>query len=110
MTDYFSPPILTFISPNKCLKLAPILFTLILKLEILQAGIKCKVAQLQDWLDIQCITFRTESSRNRNKVNKEQGSEVGNKRDRKKRKKESEDVLAGSDAVHARPRMGRKLQ
>merc|ERR1712098_1016874 len=66
--------------------------------DVKEAGIKCKVAQLQDWLDIQCITFRTESSRNRNKVNKEQGSEVGNKRDKKKRKKESEEMLADSDA------------
>ena len=74
----------------------------------LQAGIKCKVAQLQDWLDIQCITFRTESSRNRNKVTKDKTGDGVKQKGRKKRIKETEDLEAGSEVVKARkPRRGK---
>merc|ERR1711909_96913 len=64
--------------------------------DVKEAGIKCKVAQLQDWLDIQCITFRTESSRNRNK---EQDGEGGKQKGRKKRIKETDDKVDNSEAV-----------
>jgi len=76
--------------------------------DVKEAGIKCKVAQLQDWLDIQCITFRTESSRNRNKVNKEQDGVGGKQRGRKKRIKETDDMVESSEAVKIRrPRKGK---
>jgi len=70
--------------------------------DVKEAGIKCKVAQLQDWLDIQCITFRTESSRNRNKVNKEQDGEGGKQKGRKKKIKETDDKVDNSEVVKIR--------
>lgn len=76
--------------------------------DVKEAGIKCKVTQLQDWLDIQCITFRTESSSNRNKVNKEQEGEGGKQKGRKKRVKEADDRVESSEAVKIRrPRKGK---
>ena len=57
---------------------------------------------MQDWLDIQCITFRTESSRNRNMVNKEQDGVGGKQRGRKKRIKETDDMVESSEAVKIR--------
>jgi len=36
--------------------------------DIKESGIKCKMPQLQDWLDTECITYRTESNRNKNKA------------------------------------------
>ena len=69
---------------------------------LLQAGIKCKAAQLQDWLDIHCITFRTESSRNRNKADKEPAKKKSTKQ------KEPEEVLTEAAPARGKSRRGRK--
>jgi len=68
--------------------------------EVKEAGIKCKVAQIQDWLDIHCITFRTETTRNKNKVTKEKGG-------RQKKKNKENEAKEGSDTGQARSRRGR---
>merc|ERR1719318_2193143 len=69
--------------------------------DIKEAGIKCKAAQLQDWLDIHCITFRTESSRNRNKANKEPDKKKSTKQ------KEPEEVLTEAP-IRGKSKRGRK--
>eukprot|EP00090_Calanus_glacialis_P022777 TRINITY_DN35085_c0_g1_i1.p1 TRINITY_DN35085_c0_g1~~TRINITY_DN35085_c0_g1_i1.p1 ORF type:complete len:222 (-),score=78.92 TRINITY_DN35085_c0_g1_i1:14-679(-) len=70
--------------------------------DIKEAGIKCKAAQLQDWLDIHCITFRTESSRNRNKANKEPANKKSTNQ------KEPEEVLTEAAPARGKSRRGRK--
>ena len=39
--------------------------------DVKEAGIKVTLVQLQDWLDLECITYRTESNRNKNRAAKE---------------------------------------
>ena len=39
--------------------------------DVKEAGIKVSLSVLQDWLDLECITYRTESNRNKNRAAKE---------------------------------------
>jgi len=73
--------------------------------DVKESGIKCKADQVQDWLDIHCITFRTESNRNKN--NKAVKSNE-RKNTRQKDKENIEDTTTQEQVCPTKGKPGRR--